>query len=416
MHFPTPRIPTLSLNLALCGALGGLTIAAAAGAQGTDATPAAQRVQAEVDKVLESYLIGPKAASELGCRVKWQTRVALRDGVALKMVSSSPRAVLALTGRNELTLVRPDSGDIAWVASAADPVDRVVGLGVFDTRSGGSSDSERIAVMTDAVYYVLGFDSGSTLRRDRFVHVPNTTPEQVGNSFVYGTSAGQLSWLNCATGNDSFAHAIDALRGPSPVVAAPALAEGAVVGGNLRGGVIAIEAASGRLLWTKRLLAGVRATPAVANGIAFVSSDDQYLYAFDLASGEELWKYFTQTPLSSSPFAAGDIVVQDVPGEGLVALTQNPDSKLGGEVRWRRPSVMGTAITTIGDGIVFWCAKCRAATIVSMKDGSTIRKVELPAVTDLEADTLEPGGFVAWGADGRVERLAPIARATASSN
>ena len=58
MHFPTPRIPTLPLNLALCGALGGLTIAAAAGAQGTDATPAAQRVQAEVDKVLESYLIG----------------------------------------------------------------------------------------------------------------------------------------------------------------------------------------------------------------------------------------------------------------------------------------------------------------------------------------------------------------------
>jgi len=415
MHFSISRSLNPTTSLALAGAIACAALAAPAAAQAND-SPAAKRVQAEVDKVLESYLIGPKAASDLGCRVKWQTRVALREGGALRMVSSSPRAVLALNSRNELTLIRPESGDVAWVASAADPVDRIVGLGVFDARTGGGAEEERIAVMTDAVYYVLGFDSGATMRRDRFVHVPNTTPEQIGNSFVYGTSAGQISWLNCATGNDSFAHAIDALRGPSPVIAAPALADGAVVAGNLRGGVIGIEAASGRLMWTKRLLAGVRATPAIANGIAFIASEDQYLYAVDLASGEELWKYFTQTPLMSPPFAAGDIVVQDVPGEGLVALTQNPDSRLGGEVRWRRASVMGRAITAFGGGILFWCPKCREATLVSMKDGSTIRTVELPTVMDLEADTVEPGGFVAWGVDGRVERLSPIARAGAAGN
>lgn len=410
MHFPTLRTSTPFMTLALCG---GLAVAATAAAQ--ESTPAEKRVQAEVDRVLESYLIGPKAASDLGCRVKWQTRVALRDGVALKMVSSSPRAVLALNGRNELALVRPETGDLAWIASAADPIDRVVGLGVFDAAS-GRGDEERIAVMTDAVYYVLGLDSGATMRRDRFVHVPSTTPKQVGGSFVYGTSAGQISWLNCTTGNDSLAHAIDALRGPSPVVASPALAEGAVVGGNLGGGVIAIEATSGRLMWTKRLLAGVRATPAIANGIAFVASDDQYLYAFDLASGEELWKYFTQTPLTTAPFATADIVVQDVPGEGLVALTQNPDSKLGGDVRWRRASVCGTPISSIDGGILFWCAKARVATLVSVKNGATLRTIELPAVTDLAADTLEAGGFVAWGADGRVERLSPITRAAAQAN
>jgi hypothetical protein len=107
-------------------------------------------------------------------------------------------------------------------------------------------------------------------------------------------------------------------------------------------------------------------------------------------------------------------VLQDVPGEGLVALTQKPESQPGGEVRWRRDSVAGSPIGMLGGDVLFWCAKGRMATVISLKDGQTVRTIELASVEHLAADTIETGGFVAWSADGRVERLSP--RQTVAGN
>jgi len=266
-------------------------------------------------------------------------------------------------------------------------------------------------VMTDAVFYTLGADSGATIARSRYTHVPSTAPAHVGKLFIYGTSSGRVAWFNAATGNDSRSHVVDAVRGASPVTAKPTVHDGVVVAADRKGGVVALGATTGDHRWNKRILTGVRASPAVGNSAVFVASLDQYLYAFDLASGATLWKYFTQTPLTSSPFVTGELVLQDVPGEGLVALTQNPESQPGGEVRWKRERVMGTAIGTVGNAAAFWCDRCHKVTLVSLKDGATVGEVSLPAVEHLEADTIEQGGFVAWSSDGRIERLSPIAPA-----
>ena len=101
--------------------------------------------------------------------------------------------------------------------------------------------------------------------------------------------------------------------------------------------------------------------------------------------------------------------------EGLVALTQNPESQPGGEVRWKRERVMGTPITIVDNAAAFWCAKCRKVTLVALKDGSILREVSLPAVDNLEADTIEEGGFLAWSADGRIERLSPRTKPAAAT-
>ena len=374
-----------------------------------------ERVAADVAKVNEQYIVAPKAAADLGCRVKWQTTVTLPTNGSLRMVSTSPTAVLALDNRNELTLVRSETGERAWTTSAASPVDRVIGLGTYQYATRAQTDDIRIAVMTDALFYGLGFDSGATLARSRFRHVPSTSAEQYGNMFIYGTNSGQVSWFNCATGTDTRGHVIDALRGGSPMIAAPAIGSGVVIAGSMRGGVIALGAATGELLWKKDLLAGVSAAPAVGDGVAFFASDDQYLYAFDLATGSTLWKYFTQTPLRTSPFVAGELVVQDVPGEGLLAFTQRPEGQPGGEMRWKRESVNGTPVGMIAGGLLFWSDKDHVATLISMKDGQTMRTVSMPSVDHLDIDAIELGGFVAWSSDGRIERLSPMTVATTTA-
>ena len=129
---------------------------------------------------------------------------------------------------------------------------------------------------------------------------------------------------------------------------------------------------------------------------------------YTVRTGATLWKYFTQTALRSSPFAAGDVVLQDVPGEGLVALTQNPEAQPGGEVRWRRAHVAGSPIGVLDGAAMFWCPVGHVVTLVDLKKGDIVRTVSLPSVTSIEADTIEAGGFIAWSSDGRVERLAPM--------
>jgi len=132
----------------------------------------------------------------------------------------------------------------------------------------------QIVVMTDARFYALGFDSGATLARGRFRHVPNTVPVQRGNFFVYGTSSGMTSWFNCATMNDSRSAVVDAFRVASPVVASPRIGSGVVVTGSSSGGVAALDADSGRLYWNRTLLGPVTASPEIVMPFADLALTD----------------------------------------------------------------------------------------------------------------------------------------------
>jgi outer membrane protein assembly factor BamB len=346
------------------------------------------RVAADVAAVNDAYLIGPDAASKLGCRVTWQAIVPLATEHGLTLVSSSPHAVLALNSRNELSLIRAETGDRAWTTSGAEAVDRVI-----------------------AIAYGINGDTGATFMRTRFRRVPSTAPSIYAGSLIFGTRSGEVVWLNATNGGDYRAYTVDGPRGHSPIAAAPALADNVIVVGSTQGTVVAIEAASGRSLWKRTLLAGVRATPAIGKDLVFVASEDQYLYAFDRGNGATAWKYFTQAPLTTSPFIAGDIVVQDIPGEGFVAFNQNPDGNPGGEVLWKKTGLHGQPIGTLAerdtDALVFWCPLTHQATVVDMKKGDVLRTIALPSVQHLVADSIESDGFLAWNQDGRIERLSP---------
>ena len=380
------------------------------------AQSAADRVAQDVAKVNEAYLIGPKAASELGCTIAWQSLVPLPSGHRLTLVSASPDGVLALNSRNEISLVRPSTGGRAWTASAAQQVDRVLSADIVEvlTRDGAEP---RVMVTTDTAAHGLDFKDGASLLRGRFRHAPSTAPIVVGRGVVFGTRGGQVAWFDCATGFDMNAYTVDGPYGKSPILAAPILGDGVVVAGSSEGTVVGLDAGSGASLWRKSLLGGVSAAPAIANGVAFVASRDQYLYALDLGSGVTLWKYFTQTPLETSPFPAGSAVLQDIPGEGLVAFTQNPDGQIGGEVRWKKTGLSGAPIGTArvrgADAVLLWCSKGRKVTMVDLANGDVVGTVELPKVEHLEADSLEAGGFVAWSSDGRILRLSPAQAAAA---
>src|ERR1700682_4373803 len=77
------------------------------------------------------------------------------------------------------------------------------------------------------------------------------------------------------------------------VVSSPAVADGVVYVGSNDGNLYAIDAASGKQKWTFRTGSRVDSSPLVANGVAYFGSYDGNFYALDTATGHVKWKFKT---------------------------------------------------------------------------------------------------------------------------
>ena len=111
------------------------------------------------------------------------------------------------------------------------------------------------------------------------------------------------------------------------------------------GTVVALDAGSGTVQWTKRLGEPIRNSPTAAGGKVYFVSSDNSLYALDGANGEELWKVRglpqTATLLSNaSPAVASGVVVAPFPAGDIAAYQAG-----SGKAAWK-DSLSRTSETT----------------------------------------------------------------------
>lgn len=101
-----------------------------------------------------------------------------------------------------------------------------------------------------------------------------------------------------------------------PFYSSAALADGKVVLGGRDKMVHALDAKTGKLVWTFTTRARVDSSPAIAGGRVFVGSNDGRVYGLDLASGKKVWEYEAASPVTSSPAVAkGKVVVATADGQ-----------------------------------------------------------------------------------------------------
>ena len=92
------------------------------------------------------------------------------------------------------------------------------------------------------------------------------------------------------------------------VNSSPAVANGVVYIGSLDNNVYALNATTGAKLWNFTTGGAVYSSPAVANGVVYVGSDDNDVYAVNAATGAELWSFATGGSVQSSPSVANGVV------------------------------------------------------------------------------------------------------------
>lgn len=92
------------------------------------------------------------------------------------------------------------------------------------------------------------------------------------------------------------------------------------------GEALALDAATGAILWRKKLGAPVRAAPTVANGTIYFTGSSNEVFALRASDGNEVWKYQGtggRATIASSPSPAvsqGFVVIPTTAGE-IIAFT-----------------------------------------------------------------------------------------------
>jgi outer membrane protein assembly factor BamB len=190
------------------------------------------------------------------------------------------------------------------------------------------------------------------------------------DGLVYAVDAatGQSKWTFATKGERRFTApgihgALPRMeRMPDPFdvfTSSPTIANGVLYIGSGDQNVYALDAGTGALRWTFATGDVVHASPAVANGVVVVGSWDRNVYALDAQSGREKWRYTTGNDTviynqigiaSSAAIASGAVFVGGRDGK-----FHSVDFATGA-VRWVHNNNGGWTIASpaVRDGLVYF--------------------------------------------------------------
>ena len=110
-----------------------------------------------------------------------------------------------------------------------------------------------------------------------------------------------------------------------------------------------MDAQNGKLLWNYTTGNQVQSSAAISNGIAYVGSSDNNLYAFNVSSGSVVWNYVTGGTVISSPCIANGVVYFGSYDGKLFAL----DAQTGSEKWSYQTNGNIESSPAFGDGTIY---------------------------------------------------------------
>jgi outer membrane protein assembly factor BamB/tetratricopeptide (TPR) repeat protein len=193
-------------------------------------------------------------------------------------------------------------GDTAGTLYA---IDAVTGQERWSFATGGEirgspafADGVLYVASMDGKLYALDASTGVERCASSAIGPISTTPVVAGDKILVGSSAQDL-WEYDTGCRLSFTY-----RTGTPVEVSPAVSDGVIFVPSTNK-ILAIGLGTNEDVWVFDDARGaIRSSPVVASGVLYVGSDDGYLYAVNVDTGETLWKWKTDGRVRSSPAVA----------------------------------------------------------------------------------------------------------------
>lgn len=154
---------------------------------------------------------------------------------------------------------------------------------------------------------------------------PYTPSLTVSNGIVYIGSITNVYALNASTGNIIWNSPIGHLSHPSSVI------NGIVFIGSIDNSVYAFNASNGIQLWHCILGSSfwqIYTAPVFFNGVVFIGSGDHHIYAINASTGILLWNYDTGLWIDSLPKVLNGVVYINNEADEYFALNATNGNKL----------------------------------------------------------------------------------------
>ena len=227
----------------------------------------------------------------------------------------------------------------------------------------------------------------------------DATPALVGDRlYVFARQGGEevTLCLDATTGKEVWTDkfAVQGATGASAPHAgprsSPTVADGKVVTLGVRGTLTCFDAAKGKVLWRKDEFPGAlprfftSSSPIVTGGLCIAQlggSDNGGIVAYDLAAGDQKWKWTGNGPAYASPALMtvdGTKLIIAETEKSIVALNL-ADGKLAWETPFAAQGMSYNAATPIVDGqTLIYCGQGRGAKAVKIeKQGDSFTAKEL---------------------------------------
>lgn len=334
-----------------------------------------------------SYKVADDAAARLGYRRDWTSLPYVAQGLGIREFHAFDDAVVVQDGSSTVSVLEGSNGKRRWHNTLANRLTQFVGM---------SRNGNLVHVSSESEIFTLDMATGQIVGREKIEKLVSTAPVLTHGLLIYGTGTGQVVAHLAGRGLTAWQNATEGGIRVNPVL----IGGGTVAFVSQSGRILFLDAASGSRIGETAIYDGAGANPAASDGLLFVASLDQSLYAFAPGAIRPVWRKRTNAPLREAPVHHNGVVYCTLPDQGLTAFEANTGKEL-----WSRPDVRGRPVAERGGRLVVWTRG--EAVMIDTPRGDILDRVPLPGVVRLVPDAFVDGNLYAVGEKGVVVKFLP---------
>ncbi|MEM9082614.1 MAG: PQQ-binding-like beta-propeller repeat protein, partial [Planctomycetota bacterium] len=278
-----------------------------------------------------------------------------------------------------------------WIVRVGNPLLPVVAIAPSD---------EGVLVLNETNYHIYDHGDGTIVGRYSIGDRRASTDIVVdGNTMIFGTTTGRILALSIKDGFKLWAYDI-----AGRITSDPARVDDSVTFVSNQGEVVTLTLDAGQSAGRReKIFGGTSHAPAVSDGIVFVPSLDQSIWAFSAAAeGGTVWRKRTSFPITTNATTYDGILYITLQDSGFTAF-----DTITGEQLWNAPSLSGEPVAARSGQLLVWSPDRKTLTFFNPETGVLLREVEMPTVKEIHAEHFEDDRVLLIHDDGSLDMFAP---------
>lgn len=362
-----------------------LTLLALCGLTGCAFDSSGGSTVSEAATLAGPYEVNHEAWGGVGYRWEWTSQPPLTRNGRIAFADAYEDLLIVQDTGAMLSVIEAPTGKIRWNTQVGNTATRFLG----NVRRDGS-----VIVTNETELFEFDLKSGNTLDRTPINTIATTKPVLYGDTAVLGVTPGRALAFDLKNNIMLWDYRFDGQIEVPPLK----VDDNRVTVISSRGDIRTLAVDAARTISSGRISGDAGDTLVTDGYFQYIASVDQSVYAYEIETGERMWRIRDSAPVLVQPVLLGETLYVTTKDTGLTAILGET-----GEVLWSNPAIGGWVVTTNDSDLMVWNG--RDLIRVDAERGDVIAKTSLENLSGLRADAPEDGNIYAITLNGAVAKF-----------